>query len=186
MREKIVLLDRDGVINKFPGKGNYVLSWQEFSFLPGVFGALTKLKKAGYKVFIVSNQACVSKGFISKESLLGITDNMLKELKAQGILIDGVYYCIHQDSDNCPFRKPNPGLVNQIFKDLGLEDSAKEGVFFIGDSIRDIQTAKNSGVKSLLVLSGQEDLANKSNWALQPDSIAEDLGQAVEYILNYA
>ena len=160
------------------------MSWREFSFLPGVVESLADFKKSNYNIFIVSNQACVAKGLMSKQELLDLTENMLKEISRQGAFIDGVYYCIHQDSDNCPFRKPSAGMINRVFEDAGLGPDERQEVFFIGDSIRDVQTAKNAGIKSLLVFSGQESLENKSNWHLQPDAWAQDLTAAKDYILK--
>ena len=98
---KALFIDRDGVINKYPGDFEYVKSWEEFQFLPGIKPALKKLCDCGFKIFIISNQAGVSKGVYSQENLDLITQNMLKELSADKIQIDDVFYCIHRPEDNC-------------------------------------------------------------------------------------
>ena len=106
---KAVFLDRDGVINQYPGDTKYVSSWADFHFIPGGKLALKRLKVVGYKIFIISNQAGVAKGIYSEGRLNEITGNMLSELSSAGIEIAGVYYCTHRDEDNCSCRKPKTG-----------------------------------------------------------------------------
>ena len=110
----VVFLDRDGVINKYPGDTKYVNSWQEFYFLPGVKQALRKLTESGYRIFILSNQAGVAKGMYSQQGLDEITANMLREVNEAGGSICGVYYCVHRDEDNCSCRKPKIGLFLKV------------------------------------------------------------------------
>ena len=98
---KAIFLDRDGVINQDPGGIEYVKSWSEFHFIPGVKPALKKLNDCGYGLFIVSNQAGVAKGLFSQKELDEITSNMLKELADCQVSISGVYYCTHRTEDNC-------------------------------------------------------------------------------------
>lgn len=183
---KVIFLDRDGVINKYPGDSDYVKSWDEFCFLPKVKSALKRLNDHGFKLFVISNQAGISKGSYSKESLDLITNNMLDELSQEDIQISGVYYCIHSSEDNCLCRKPNTGLV-----DLAINKLKSEGVgialresYFIGDTIRDIQAGKTAGLNTILVFSGKEKPENKNNWQVLPDFTADDLTTAVEIILK--
>lgn len=183
---KVIFLDRDGVINQYPGDSEYVKSWEEFRFLPKVKSALNKLNDNGFKIFIISNQAGVSKGIILKENLDLITKNMLKELKKYNIKIKGVYYCPHRSEDNCSCRKPKTGLVDIAIaelKDEGIDISFAES-YFIGDTIRDIETGKNAGLKTILVFSGKEKPENKNNWQILPDFTCCDLSEAVDIILK--
>jgi histidinol-phosphate phosphatase family protein len=183
---KVIFLDRDGVINKYPGDADYVKSWKEFKFLPRVKPALKRLSEAGFKIFIISNQAGVSKGVYSQEDLDSITSRMLKELKDSGIAIAGVNYCIHRDEDNCPCRKPKTGLIDLAllkFKDKGLNVNL-DGSYFIGDTTRDIETGKKRGLKTILVFSGKEKLENKNHWPIHPDFTASDLFEATKIILK--
>ena len=183
---RIVFLDRDGVINTYPGDTNYVKSWEEFSFLPGVTSALKKLHDAGFILCVISNQAGVSKGIYSQESLDLLTSNMLKELKGYGISIAGVYYCIHHPDDNCPCRKPRAGLIEQAIGQLKASGIVPEigGSYFIGDTIRDIETGKAVGLKTIMVFSGKEKPENKHTWQVLPDFTAQDLTAAVQIILQ--
>lgn len=182
---KVVFLDRDGVINKYPGDSEYVKSWSEFHFLPKVKPALKKLNAKGFKIFIVSNQAGVSKGIYPKGNLDLITKNMLKELKDAHIDIAGVHYCIHRPEDNCACRKPKTGLIDTAIaklKDAGEKIDYHDS-YFIGDTIRDVETGKAAGLKTILVFSGKETPGNSNNWKTLPDFTAQDLSKAVEQLL---
>jgi histidinol-phosphate phosphatase family protein len=185
-KAKAVFLDRDGVINKYPGDKEYVKSWSEFHFLPRVKLALHSLNKRGFKIFIISNQAGVLKGVYSKENLKQITRNMLKELSDSGINISGVFYCMHRKEDNCSCRKPKTGLIDMAIsklKDDNLNLALSES-YFIGDTITDIEAGKSVGLKTILVFSGKENPDNKNNWQVQPDFATQDLCEAVEKILK--
>lgn len=182
---KVIFLDRDGVINRYPGDRDYVKSWKEFHFLPRVKEGLKRLAGSGFKVFIISNQAGVAKGLFSRQKLALITRNMLKGLGG-GIKISGVYYCTHLNEDNCGCRKPKTGLINlaegRLKKDKERIDSKNS--YFVGDTIRDIETGKNARLKTILVFSGKEKPANRKNWQVRPDFTARDLYEAAEIILN--
>lgn len=183
---KAVFLDRDGVINEYPGDKEYVKSWSEFHFLPRVNLALHRLDKRGFKIFIISNQAGVLKEVYSQDDLNRITENMLKELSDFGINISGVFYCIHRKEDNCSCRKPKTGLIDMAIsklKDEGFNLALSES-YFIGDTITDIETGKSVGLKTILVFSGKEKPDNKNNWQVQPDFTTQDLSEAVEKILK--
>lgn len=179
--EGLVFLDRDGVINKFPGRFKYVCSQNEFRFLPRSIKAINLLTKAGFSIYVVSNQAGVSKRLYSNETLSKITKNMLSKITQGGGKVKKVFYCTHTKYDNCNCRKPKTGLIDSIIKSHKSKNRVK---YFIGDSIKDVQTGKNSGCKTVLVLSGREKMLNKNNWKEKPDLIARDLYDAVKIILK--
>ena len=185
LKMKAVFLDRDGVINEFPGYFKYVTSWDDFHFLPNVAQSLKKLTANGFKIFIISNQAGVGKGLYTKQTLDLITNNMLKGLGAE-VKIEGVYYCTHISDEGCNCRKPKTGLIhaalagiNKKKDDLDLNNS-----YFVGDTIRDIDTGKAAGIKTILVFSGREKPEGSASWLTQPDFTANDLSEAVEIILR--
>lgn len=182
---KAIFLDRDGVINRYPGDKEYVKTWGEFHFLPNVKSALKKLTLHGLRLFIISNQAGVSKGIYSNGALDTITKNMLKEL-GEDIKISGVYYCTHCEQDDCSCRKPKAGLVEQAIVKLKQEgqEIELEKSYFIGDTIRDIETGKNAGLKTILIFSGKEKPENKDSWQVLPDFTACDLQEAANLILK--
>lgn len=176
-----IFLDRDGVINKYPGDTAYVTTWKAFKFLPRVKRAIALLNKEKFPIFVISNQAGVGKGVYSRQTLKIITKNMIKELAGFGAKIDDVYYCMHTDKDNCVCRKPKIGLIKFAVRGrrINIRDS-----FFIGDTIRDVHTAKAAGCKSILVLSGKEKLSEKNKWEIMPDFVFRDLYEAVRFILS--
>lgn len=181
---KAVFLDRDGVINKYPGHGEYVKSWKEFRFLPRVKPALRLLHKNGYLIFVVSNQSGVSKGLYSMAVLKEITKNLVAELKKSGAVLSGVYYCTHTAEENCGCKKPKTGLIRKAVLKLrrrGLKISTKES-YLVGDNLIDIETGRNAGLKTILVFSGKEKPRNKAKWGLMPDYVAQDLYEAAKRI----
>jgi histidinol-phosphate phosphatase family protein len=181
---KAIFLDRDGVINKYPGDRMYVTSWKTFKFLPGAKKALKKLKSNSYWMFVISNQAGVSKGVYPRKNLDEITANMQAELKKYGAQIDAVYYCTHRDEDNCRCRKPKAGLIKKACQEFGLSREDLKQSYFIGDTIRDVQTAKNAGCKSILVFSGKERKSNMAAWESVPNLTADNLSKAADLVLK--
>jgi histidinol-phosphate phosphatase family protein len=182
---KVVFLDRDGVINRYPGDREYVKSWKEFKFLPNVKLALEKLSAKGYAIFIISNQAGVAKGIYSRGALEEMTRNMLKKLGPQ-VKISGVCYCTHREEDNCSCRKPKTGSIEKALEELtdkGCKVDLKKS-FFIGDTMRDVETGEKSGLKTILVFSGKEKPDNKDSWKTKPDFTARNLYEAVKIIIR--
>jgi D-glycero-D-manno-heptose 1,7-bisphosphate phosphatase len=177
---KAVFLDRDGVINKYPGDKKYVTSLKGFRFLPKAKKAILLLNDSGYKLFVISNQAGVGKGVYSQKTLDAITCRMLKEVRKAGGDIHEVNYCTHRPEMNCACRKPRAGMIKQVkarYRKINLKKS-----FFIGDTIRDVLTSEDAGCKSILVLSGKEKLRNRKNWEHEPDLVFKDLWTAARFI----
>lgn len=178
---KIIFLDRDGVINRHPGFGDYVKDCREFYFLSGAKEAIRKLTEKEFNIYIISNQAGIAKKIFSKSKLKDITKKMLEEIKESGGKIKGVYYCTHRKEDNCFCRKPKIGSIQKAIKKkrIDLRDA-----YFIGDSPRDIETGKNAGCKTVLVLSGETKEEDITNLFPKPDFIAKNLLEATKIILG--
>jgi D-glycero-D-manno-heptose 1,7-bisphosphate phosphatase len=140
--KKIVILDRDGIINKKPPKGDYVKNWQEFEFLDGAIEGLKLLTKKGYEFYIVTNQAGIARGLMTEAALKKIHRNMLIKFKEKGIKIKQIYYCPHDWDEGCNCRKPKPGM---LFKAASEYNFDLTKAIFIGDDIRDRLTAKFAG-----------------------------------------
>ncbi|MDD5669814.1 MAG: HAD family hydrolase [Candidatus Omnitrophica bacterium] len=181
MTKKVIFLDRDGVINKYPGDKNYVTSVKGFYFLPGVLKAVKALHRAGFKLIVVSNQAGVNKGFYSRESLAAITFLMREGIEKAGGKIDAVYYCTHRPDENCRCRKPKIGSIRKAEQEFKIK---ARGAYFIGDSIIDVKTAHTAGCKAILVLSGKEKILNYREWEEQPEFIFKDFAEAAEFITH--
>ncbi|OQX54598.1 MAG: hypothetical protein B5M48_00605 [Candidatus Omnitrophica bacterium 4484_213] len=107
--QKILFLDRDGVINRYPGERKFVTRWEEFHFLPNALKAIRRLTEEGYEIKVISNQSGIAKGIYSQESLNEITRRMIEEVKREGGKME-VYYCPHREEDGCDCRKPKIGL----------------------------------------------------------------------------
>lgn len=151
--KKVVFLDRDGVINKRPSKGEYITKWEEFAFLPGVQQALTLLQKKGYEIYIVSNQAGIGRGIVTRHQVDEVNNRMRHELEMLGVKISDIFICPHSWDEGCFCRKPSPGLFFQAASkyDINLYNS-----YCIGDDVRDIQAGTTVGCKSILIGEGQK------------------------------
>jgi histidinol-phosphate phosphatase family protein len=177
---KVIFLDRDGVINKYPGDKLYVTSPKKFRFLPRAKEAIALLGKNGFKIFVVSNQAGVGKGTYSQKTLDAITAKMLADIEKAGGRIDQVYYCTHRKEAGCLCRKPKPGLLKQASREFKFN---LKNAYFIGDTMRDIFTARAAGCRSILVLTGKEKLADQKNREAKPDLVFKDLLAAAKFII---
>lgn len=176
---KTVFLDRDGVINKYPGDRLYVTSLREFRFLPRVKKAIALLSRAGCKIFVASNQAGVGKGIYSQRTLDAITAKMLADIEKTGGRISKVYYCTHRKEAGCSCRKPKFGLLKMAAGEFNFN---LKSAYFIGDTISDVLTAHAAGCKSILVLTGKEKLVNQKNWEAKPDFVFKDLLIAAKFL----
>ena len=181
---KIVFLDRDGVINQYPGDNDYVIKVKDLHILPKVLPAIKRLKNAKYKVFIISNQACVGRGIILQKKLDQITAKFVKAARQKGIKFDGIYYCTHRPDENCACRKPEIGNIKKVLARLGKSSLSLKNSFFIGDTQRDVNTGYNAGIKTILVETGR-DRFKSVRWGKQkPHYVAADLQAAVDIILK--
>ena len=179
---KIVFLDRDGVINEFPGNGKYVTKLKEFHFIPGSLKALKELADHGYSVFVISNQAGVSKGIYTQKKLNLITRRMLMEVRRKGGRINKVFYCTHRSDQGCDCRKPGIGLVRRALESMDKKIHLAKKAYFVGDTESDILAGHNAGCKTIFVLSGREDRRHMRGWKKRPDYIAQDLLEATQII----
>lgn len=144
---RTLFLDRDGVINtELPG--DYVKSWNEFVFEPGVFNALNLLNKWFGRLIVVTNQRGVGIGVMSRTDLDQIHERMCAELAAHGIRIDAIYCATAADRSDI-MRKPNPSMGQQAlasFPDMDIPSS-----WIAGNSESDIHFGKNLGLKTVFI-----------------------------------
>lgn len=150
--KKVVILDRDGVINKKMPEHDYVKKWDEFEFLPEAVQGLHMLSNAGYDIHVASNQRGIARGLMSEEDLAVIHDSMRSKLLQKGITIGSIYYCPHDLSDTCECRKPKPGLLLNAAREH-LLDLTK--TFFVGDSESDRAAGQSVGCKTIILNNGQ-------------------------------
>lgn len=180
--DKAIFIDRDGVINKDPGgwtEHSYVTQWKDFHFLPGALDALALLKKSGFKVVIISNQAGVGKNLFSREDLDRVTVKMLAAINDHGGFIENVYYCMHKKEDNCNCRKPKTGMLEDAMKTY---EAKPHETYFVGDSIVDVEAGTKLGIETVLVLSGKTSLEESRKWPIKPNYIFKNLMEAARWI----
>lgn len=147
---KLVILDRDGVINE--DSAAYIKSAAEWQPIAGSLEAIVRLKHAGYTVVVASNQSGIGRGLFDYAALFSIHDKMTRMLAELGAHLDGVFFCPHAPDDGCNCRKPATGLFDSISRRLGV---TLDGVPMIGDSVSDIQAARAAGATPILVSTGQ-------------------------------
>ena len=178
--KKIILIDRDGVINNKASKGEYISKWEDFEFVSDTISGLKLLAQQGFKFIVISNQAGVARGMIDLGELEQIHNSMRDKLIEVGIEILDIYVCPHHWDDNCSCRKPNPGLFYQATSDWSFR---LDKTLFIGDDSRDCQAAYNAGCVSVFVGNKSEllDLSDKE----KPIYVSTKLTDCVINILQY-
>lgn len=179
---KLVILDRDGVINY--DSDEYIKSPEEFIPIPGSLQAIARLNRAGYTVVVATNQSGVARGYFSEEILRQIHSKLTRLLTEAGGKIEGIYYCPHGPDDNCDCRKPRPGLLKQILEKYPADIKS---VPAIGDSLRDLQAALAVGAKPMLVKTGKggRTLAKLAQYPqLKNTPVFDNLCDAVNYLLD--
>jgi histidinol-phosphate phosphatase family protein len=174
----VVIVDRDGVINRNLPDG--VTSWDEFEFLPGALPGLARLREEGHRVIVVTNQANIGRGRLTRAQLDEIHRRMAAEVTTAGGAIDAVYICEHRPEDRCLCRKPAPGLLRMAAEELSF---SLDDAYVIGDHRTDIAAARAVGARSVLVLSGREGHGPLAT-AEEPDYVAEDLHSAAELVVS--
>ena len=180
---KVIVLDRDGVINH--DSDAYIKSSEEWNPIDGSLEAISRLNHSGYTVVIASNQSGLARGHFDIETLSAMHKKMEAMLEKVGGRIDAIFYCPHGPDDACDCRKPKPGMLLEIGQRFNVP---LEEVIFIGDSVSDIKAASNAHAKAILVRTGKGIKAEKLMLAecekkeLVP--IYDDLAAAVTAILQ--
>ncbi len=178
--EKVVFLDRDGVINA--DSPDYIKSWGEFRFLPGSLDAIRRLTEGGFAVIVITNQSAVGRGMISEETLRDIHRRMRKAITESGGEITDIFYCPHRPDEECGCRKPKPGMIMEAARRYDIDLSA---AWMIGDSAKDIECGRNAGCgRTILVETGTGINAKRilESKNIMPDHIARNLSDAADHI----
>lgn len=177
---KTILLDRDGVINQ--DSPEYIKSPSEWIPIPGSLKAIAQLKKAHYKVMLITNQSGIARGYYDFTTLDKIHEKMQTALKKEGGYIDHIFICPHLPTAHCSCRKPKPTLLLQAMAQYG---AIPEKTPYVGDQWRDIQAAQAAGCKPILVKTGQglSTIANQGV-ALETIPTYDDLAHYVEELLT--
>lgn len=176
---KLLILDRDGVINE--DSDEYIKSPAEWVAIPGSLEAIARFNKAGFRVVVATNQSGVGRGYYDIETLREIHDKMQLELSQVGGRIDTILFCPHTPSDDCPCRKPKPGMLYGLMDRIGCDMSE---AFFVGDSLRDLQAAMATGAQPVLVKTGKGERTLLEAHIPEPVVIYDDLATFADAILN--
>jgi D-glycero-D-manno-heptose 1,7-bisphosphate phosphatase len=182
-----VFIDRDGTLTEEVG---YVNHPSRLQLLPRAAEAIRRLNTAGVAAVVVTNQAGIARGYFSESVLHAVHDALRAQLASAGARLDGLYACVHHPSEgeapyrsDCDCRKPRPGLLQRAARDLGL-DLARSTM--VGDKASDLVPARAVGADAVLVLTGYgrgEWEYRREHFTVQPDHVATDLLDAVEWTL---
>ena len=178
--KKIILIDRDGVINQKAQKGEYISSWNKFEWIPDTRIAMKLLAQEGFKFIIISNQAGIARGMINLKELEKIHSNMKAELLNDDIEILDIYICPHHWNQGCFCRKPSPGMLLKASRDWLLR---LDKTLFIGDDYRDCQASYNAGCKSILVgdMSEMDKLLKQEKPIFATNSLKDCISNILEF-----
>lgn len=155
---KLLILDRDGVINE--DSDDYIKSAEEWIPISGSLEAIARFNRAGYTVVVATNQSGIARGYFDVETLHAMHVKMEKLLDQLGGHVDGVFFCPHSPRDQCECRKPNTGLLKEIARRYQYD---LHEAIMVGDSLKDIQAAKATGARAILVRSGKGENTIESN-----------------------
>ncbi|MBP7394364.1 MAG: D-glycero-beta-D-manno-heptose 1,7-bisphosphate 7-phosphatase [Zoogloea sp.] len=147
---KIIVLDRDGVINF--DSDQFIKKPEEWKPIPGSLEAIARLNESGWRVIVASNQSGVGRGLFDMDTLNAINEKMTKALGQAGGRLDAIFFCPHTADSTCDCRKPKPGMFLQIAERFNAD---MKDVPVVGDSLRDLQAGVAVGCKPYLVLTGK-------------------------------
>lgn len=188
MTRPAVFLDRDGTVTEEVGYVNHV---DRLQLLPRAGRAVRRLNEAGVPAVLITNQAGVARGYFPIDLVYQTHRKLAEMLAAEGARLDGIYFSpfVKEGSEapyniDHPWRKPGSGMLEQAACDLGVNLCSS---FMVGDKITDVELGRRVGARCVYVLTGygKGELAYRRHlWRTEPDFIAEDLLDAVTWILG--
>jgi D-glycero-D-manno-heptose 1,7-bisphosphate phosphatase len=176
----IVVVDRDGVINE--DSGAFIKSVAEWRPIAGSLEAIAALTRAGVRVAVVTNQSGSGRGLFDEAVLHAIHRHMEQAVRAAGGALAGIYYCPHLPDAGCDCRKPRPGMLRAIERELGVSLAAAP---FVGDRVSDLDAALAVGAQPMLVRTGTG-AATEAAARARGIAVFDDLRGAVANILGEA
>lgn len=179
-RNPAVFLDRDGTVIR---EKNYLSKIKDLRLLSGAVAGMKLLKKAGYKLVLITNQSGIGRGYFTEAKLKKIHVRLAEMLKEKGAPLDAIYYCPHLPDDECACRKPKLGLIRKAGKRLNLDLKRS---FSVGDHPGDFLLGQNMGGKGIFVLTGHgrkefRNLRRREDGA-RPDRVERNLLSAARWI----
>ena len=179
-----VFLDKDGtLVEDVP----YNVDPEQVRLMPGAVEGLRRMRAAGYRLIVVSNQSGLARGYFAEEALAGVERRVRELLEAAGVTLSGFYYCPHHPEGAvpaytaaCDCRKPAPGMIRRAAAEHGID---LERSWLVGDILHDVEAGRRANCRTVLLLNGHE-----TEWVLTPQRrphyVAADLAQAAEIIVD--
>lgn len=176
--DRFVFLDRDGTIIEEVGYGHRL---EDYALLPGAIEALQKLRDAGFRFAIITNQSGIGRGIFKREDYERYHGRLLDDLARAEIRVEKTYMCPHAPADDCGCRKPKPVALRDARDRFGADLSRS---WMIGDHVKDVQLAQNGGCNAILVLTGHgaEERVRLGSTPAVP--VVDDLREAASFILE--
>jgi D-glycero-D-manno-heptose 1,7-bisphosphate phosphatase len=174
-RRRAVFFDRDGTLMD---EVEYCSDPAKVRLIPGVPEALDQLKSAGYLAIIVTNQAGIGRGYFSEAQYEAVQAELLRQIGAHRI--DASYFCSDAPGTPSSRRKPEPGMILEAAADFRIDLAAS---FTVGDKASDIESGRRAGTRTILVRTGYGAAFERDPDFQPPDFIADDVGQAVRWLL---
>ncbi len=185
---RAVFLDRDGTINEEMGYINHISRFKMFPFVPG---AIRLLNKAGYKVFVITNQSGVARGYFDEQLLARVHNLLLTAVENEKAIIEKIYYCPHHPDEGrapykkeCNCRKPKTGMIEKARSEFDIDLNHS---FMVGDRYKDVEFGKRAGLKTIMVMTGYgigEYTYQSRQWPSQPNYIFDNLFEAAKFLRN--
>lgn len=176
--KRLLLLDRDGVINHTSPE--YIKKASEWKPIPGSLEAISRLWHANWRMIVVSNQSAIGRGLLSYEDLFEIHAKMEELLNATGARVEAFFFCPHLPRSHCDCRKPKTSLFTEIERRF---NQSLNGVPFVGDTEKDIIAARTMGAHPILVLTGQGQKTLKEVDDINKEDVFPDLAAVAKHLL---
>lgn len=178
---KLIILDRDGVINE--DSDEFIKSPEEWIPIEGSLNAISRLYRNGYRVVVISNQSGVARGLFDIDGLNRIHVKMIQAVQEKGGQIDSILFCPHGPDDGCDCRKPGTAMFEELADRLQVK---LNGVIAVGDSERDLVAARAVDAQPVLVRTGKGErtLANADPVNLENVPVYDNLEDAVQAVLQ--
>jgi D-glycero-D-manno-heptose 1,7-bisphosphate phosphatase len=175
---KLVILDRDGVINH--DSDQYIKSPAEWRPITGSIEAIARLHQGGWRIAVATNQSGIGRGLFDMATLNAINDKMMEMVFRQGGRIDALFFCPHTAAEGCGCRKPRTGMLEEIAARFHIE---LKGVPLVGDSLKDLQAADAVGAQPILVLTGKGPRTRDEGRMPRRTQVFDNLADAARHIV---
>jgi D-glycero-D-manno-heptose 1,7-bisphosphate phosphatase len=172
-KQPAVFIDRDGTLIE---EVNYLSTVEQTRLFPFTKNAVDLLKRRGYLVIVVTNQSGIGRNIFDESAMHAVHEQIQSQLNGA---VDAFYFCPHLPCDGCNCRKPSLGMIESALSDFDID---LEGSWMVGDKKSDVETGRNAGIRSALVLTGYGTVHSREMNGLA-ELIVVDLGEAVNEIL---